>query len=228
MLRLVQVGNALPISYPVDPTATFSPGYVGQLRLYGNNIVCGVSDGTAPFGIIDDTQTSAFYAPSTDEVVIEPAVGQIVGGKYVSVVDVKAELKNPNVVENSFVCSVRVLLKARNGVITFPAGTELNFDSDGDGIVDSIRAICSYTYQIPNMPGDSSVQGSGRVTLHFMRMIIAVDTYETTQRYPLNAPLFVSEAGLFTTRQSSTETPTIGIVLGPPTSRDNFLTLLWL
>jgi hypothetical protein len=33
---------------------------IGQLGVIGNNIVCGVSDGTAPLGIIDDIKVRAF------------------------------------------------------------------------------------------------------------------------------------------------------------------------
>jgi hypothetical protein len=228
MLRLTQIGNSLPVSYPVDPTAQFSPGMVGQLKLHGNSIVCGVSDGTAPLGIIDDTRQTAFYAPSVDETVIEPAVGRMVGGKLVSVTDVKSELQNSNIMESSFVSNIRVILKPRNGVIVFPAGTELNFDADGDGISDSIRAIVSYTYQVPNVPGDDSTIGNGRITIWFQRMIFSTDQYEVNQRYPLNAPLFVSEAGLLTTRQPSEDHPTIAIVLAPPTARNTFLEVLYL
>jgi hypothetical protein len=63
MLKLVQTGNALPISWPVDPTAEFEAGMIAQLYLRGNNMVCGVSDGRSPIGIIDDCKTRAFTAP---------------------------------------------------------------------------------------------------------------------------------------------------------------------
>lgn len=228
MLRLEQIGNSLPISYPVDPTAQFMPGMIGQLKLHGNSIVCGVSDGTAPLGVIDDTRITAFYAPSIDEIIIEPAVGQLVDGKYISVMDIKSELRNANIMESSFVSNIRVILKPTNGVITFPAGTELNFDLDGDGIVDSIRAIVSYSYQVPNVPGDDSTLGQGRVTIWFQRMIFSTDQYEVNQRYPLNAPLFVSEGGLLTPRQPSEDHPTVGICLAPPTSRVSYLQVLWI
>ena len=33
-------------------TQTFEPGMIAQLSLSGNNITCGVSNGTAPIGII--------------------------------------------------------------------------------------------------------------------------------------------------------------------------------
>jgi len=200
MLRLVQVGNALPFSYPVDPTSEFEPGMVAQLSLMGNNIVCGVSDGTAPIGIIDDVRTTAFFSPAIDEVTITPAVGHMVGGRLVSVTDVTVPLENPNIFLSSFVCNIPVYLRERNGVLIIPAGTELNHDIDGDGVPDAIETICSYSYQVPGVPGDDSTIGSGRVTVWFQRMIFATDKYEVGQRYPINANLFVSESGYITTR----------------------------
>ena len=66
MFRIIQVGNALPFSYPVDPAAEFEPGMLAQLTLSGNQVVCGVSDGTAPIGIIDEMKKNAFSATSID------------------------------------------------------------------------------------------------------------------------------------------------------------------
>lgn len=229
MLRLIQIGNSLATSYPVSSVGDFMPGMVGQLALEGNNIVCGVSDGTAPLGVIDNTRTKSFYSQAVDEEVIAPTTGIRQGNKYVSVMDVQATLDNPNVLERSFISrDVKVLLNPRNGVVVFPAGTELNVDLDGDGIPDAIRTVVAYTYQVPNVPGDDDTMGSNRISIWFQRMICATDQYEASQRYPLNAPLFVSEAGYFTTRQPSENHPTIAIVTGPPNPRNNYLELLWL
>jgi hypothetical protein len=229
-LKIVQVGNSIPVSYPVNSTAEFEPGMIGQLMLQGSNIVCGVSDGRAPFGIIDDYKTRAFSAPSIDEevVAVAPAVVEQ-NGRLVAAADVKWELKNPNVIPSSFVTSpVDVALNPRNGLITFPAGTPLNFDQDGDGQYDSIRTVVSYTYQIPNISGDDSTIASGKVTIWFQRGIFQTDKYETNQRYPLNAILFVSENGLLTTQQPSDEHPGVAIVTGPPTALFSTIELLWI
>lgn len=229
MLKLIQVGNALPTSYPVDPNAVFQPGMIAQLGVVGNNIVCGVSDGTAPLGIIDEIKTRTFSAPSIDEVVIAPAMGIDQGGQLVSATDVKWELKNPNVYSTSFITSpISVELIPRNGVIIIPAGTVLNFDADGDGIPDSIRTVVNYTYQIPNIPGDDSTQGSGKITVWFMRMIAQTDQYETNQRYPINANLFVSENGLLTTRQPTPNHPGVALCTGSPNSIFSSLEFMWL
>ena len=220
MLRIVQSGNALPISYPVDPAAHFQPGMVAQLGVHGNNIVCGVSDGTAPLGIIDEIKTNAFSANSIDETVIAyvpPQLRQTVSGSVYLIAEISKNLANPNVMQNSFVTNpVQVELNVRNGVITFPEGTMLNFDMDGDGIPDSIRTVVSYTYQVPNIPGDDSTAGSGKITVWFQRMIFQTDMFETNQRYPLNANLFVNECGLLTTRQPSANHPGVAIVTGSP------------
>lgn len=229
MLRIVQAGNSLPISYPVDLNAQFEPGMVAQLKVFGNNIVCGVSDGTAPIGIIDELKTTAFTAPSIDEVVIASAVGVPDGyGNYVTGVDIQATLINPNIVPSSFTTSpVDVQLIARNGVVVFPAGTRLNIDLDGDGIPDAIRTVCSYIYQIPGIPGDDSTLASGKVTVWFARFIGMTDKYETNVRYPINANLFVSEAGLLTTRQPSVDHPSVALVTGSPNAIFGSLEFMW-
>jgi len=200
--------------------------------LIGNQIVCGISDGTAPMGVIDDIKKNAFSAASIDETVIAPIPDAIVAGSganLVTTVDVKAELRNPNIIDSSFVSrNVDAVLNARNGVITLLAGTQLNHDQDGDGVPDSVRTVVSYTYQIPNVPGDDSTAASGRITVWFQRMIAATDAFETNQRYPVNAPLFVNESGLLTTRQISADYPSIAFTTAPPTSIHGSLEFLWL
>lgn len=229
-LKIVQIGNAIPVSYPVDPVAEFEPGMIAQLYLRGNNIVCGVSDGRAPFGIIDDFKTRAFTAPSIDEEVIVPVPDPITQhGQLVTAYDIKWELENPNIIPTSFITSpVDVALIPRNGVILFPAGTVLNFDLNGDGIPDSIRTVVSYTYQIPNVSGDDSTLGSGRITVWFQRGIFQTDMYETNQRYPLNSILFVSENGRLTTSQPNDDYPGVAMVTGPPTAIAGTLEFVWL
>ncbi len=229
MLRLVAVGNSLPFSFPCDPNANFQPGQIAQLNVYGNQIVCGVSDGTCPIGIIDDINTKAFTAPSINEVVIAPAIGIVSGSKIVSQYDVKIELANPNIMATSFMSNpVDAELIPRNGVLVFPAGTELNFDMTGSGTPDSIRTVVSYIYQIPNIPGDSSVEGSGRITVWFQRGFYETDQFDTTQSYAINASLFCNEAGLFTTKQVTPNTPCIGICTASPNSVTSSLQFLWI
>lgn len=230
MLRLVQVGNALPHSFIVDPAAEFMSGSIAQLTTMGNNIVCGLSNGSAPIGIIDDVKTSSFWAPSIDEVVIAPLIAGVrnSANQLVTPNDIKVELRNPNVRADSFTSNVDVELNWRNGVITFLAGSVLNYDMDGDGTPDSLRAVVSYQYQIPNMPGDDSTIGSGRVSVWFMRGIFESDCFDTSQRYPLNASLFCNSKGQFSTKQEDPNFPGVAIVTAPPGGILSTLQFLWL
>lgn len=219
----------MPFSYPVDVTATFQPGQIAQLKVMGNEIVCGVSDGTAPLGIIDDTNASAYTSPVKDEVVIVPVMPISDGYRLVAAIDTKQELRFSNLVRSSFVADVEgLVLNDINGVITVPAGTPLNYDADGDGTLDSVRTIVDYIYRIPNIPGDNTTAGSGMVTVWFQRGIFETDQYDTTQRYVVNATLFVNEDGMLTTKQPTASHPGVAIVTGPPTGIVESLEFLWL
>ena len=229
MLRLIQIGNALPTSFPVDPTASFQPGMIAQLKVMGNEVVCGVSDGTAPLGIIDDICTSAFTAPVVDEVCVIPEVGIWVGDGYISAAETMKNLRFANIVRSSFVADVEgLILVDINGVIIVPQGTTLNYDSDGDGIVDSVRVIVSYIYRIANIPGDNTTINSSRITVWFQRGIYETDQYDVRQAYVVNATLFVNAEGYLTTEQISPTHPGVGIVTGPPSGIVNSLEFMWL
>lgn len=233
MLKLVHVANSLPLSYPVDPTAEFQPGMIAQLKVMGNEIVAGVSDGTAPFGIIDDVRTNAFTKPQIDEVIeiagIDDSFIETNGnGDRVSTKDEYGFLEFPNLVENSFTSTVSVTLNAVNGVITIPAGTVLNYDSDGDGIYDGFRTVVNYIYRVPNKPGDDSTIGSGRITIHYQRGIYATDQFEIGDIYAVNSNIYVSLAGKFSTRQVSATHPGVGFVTGIPGATNTTLELMLL
>jgi hypothetical protein len=228
MLRLVQVGNTLPASFIVDPSAEFQPGQIAELTVIGNQVMATVSNGTAPIGIIDDIKTKAFTNVSWNEVVIVPAVGVVApGGKIVTPIDIKAELKKPNIVSNSFNSQINVVLNPINGIVTFVAGTELNFDLMGTGTPNAIRTIVNYTYFVSNIPGDDSTAGSMRVTVWFNRMFFQTDQYETNQQYPVRANLYVSETGYLTTRRPSTIHPAVAMVTAPPTPMNPMIEALW-
>jgi hypothetical protein len=229
MLRLVQVGNTLPASFICDPSCEFQPGMCAELTVIGNQVMATVSNGTAPIGIIDDIKTRAFTNVSWNEVVIVPAVG-VPGpnNQLVTPIDIKAELRKPNVISTSFNSTVNVVLNTVNGVITFLAGTPLNFDLMGTGTPNAIRTIVNYTYMVSNIPGDDSTQGSGRMTVWFNRMFFQTDQYETNQQYPVRANLYVSEAGFLTTRRPSAIHPAVAMVTAPPTPMNPMIEVLYL
>ncbi len=227
VLRIVH-GDSSAMSFPVDISSVFFPGMIGQLYLQGNNIVLSVSDGTCPIGVIDDIRSTSFHQNSIDEVVIAEAVGTLIDGKYVSISKIMARLENSQLLAGTFMSDVPCTLYDTNGVIEFPTGTELNHDSDGDGIPDSIRAVVSYCFRVPGIAGDDSTMGSSRVSVHMNRMIFLTDQFEPNCAYPLNAPLFCSQNGKLTTSQWMEGIPSIAICIAPPTARDAFLGFLWL
>lgn len=230
MLKLVHYGNALPTSMICDPSVEFQAGQVATVTVIGNQVMATVSDGTCPVGIIDDMRTKSFSRIAWNETLLEPISNPVVdtNGQLVTPVDIKLELKNPHITPSSFVSNVKVILNAVNGVITIPAGTPLNFDIDGDATYDAIRVIVNYTYQVPDIPGDDSTEGSGRITIWYERMFFETDQYESNVSYPVRANLFVSETGLFTTRRPSKYHPAIGIVISPPSITSPYLQALWL
>jgi hypothetical protein len=201
---------------------------VAELTVIGNQVMATVSNGTAPIGIIDDIKTKAFTNVSWNEVVIVPAIG-VPGpnNTIVTPVDIKAELRRPNIVPASFTSTINVLLNPINGVITFVAGTQLNFDATGLGTPNAIRTIVNYTYQVANIPGDDSTQGSGRMTVWFERMFFQTEQYETNQQYPVRANLYCSEVGLLTTRRPSPIHPAVGMVTAPPTPMNPMIEVLY-
>jgi len=201
------------MSFLCDPSAEFQPGMIAELTVIGNQVMATVSNGTAPLGLIDDIKTKAFTNVSWNEVIIVPGPP---GSQIVIPYDIKAELRKPNILPQSFNSTVNVVLNPVNGVITFLAGTPLNFDLTGSGQANAIRTIVNYTYYVPNIPGDDSTQGSGRMTVWFTRMFFQTDQFETNQQYPVRANLYVSEIGLLTTRRPSSIHPAIAMVSAPP------------
>lgn len=220
MLKVIHSGNALPMSLSVDPTAEFEPGMFAQLGLIGNDIVASVSDGTAPLGIIDDVRTSAFTRAQVDEIVIISAQTSELdnNGNRVSLVDVTGVLEFPNIIESSFTSTISIVLNTVNGVITVPAGTELNYDSSGDGTYDGFRIITNYIYRIAGKPGDDTTVGSGRITIHYQRGIYATDQFDTTQMFPVNCTLYIGLDGKLTSAQPTDNHPGVAICTGPPSA----------
>lgn len=229
MLRVVHSAGSNPASFPLDPTAEFESGMIAQIKAIGNDIVIGVSDGTAPLGIIDDVRAKAFTKAQIDEV-IEVEVTNVetdLNGVLVNSNDEVGYLENPSLIDKSFTSTISVILNAVNGVVVIPAGTPLNYDYNDDGILDGFKIIVNYVYRIPNQPGDDSTFGSGRVSVHYLRAFYATDQFDTRQQYPLNVTLYVGLDGKLTSKQPTANHPGIAMVTGPPSSLNGTLEFIW-
>ena len=230
MLRTVHSGVSLPASFPMDPTAEFEPGMIAQLKVIGNDIICGVSDGTAPLGFIDDVRTTAFSKNQVNEVVevIVTNTEMNLNGVIVNSNEETGFLEHPSIAAKSFTSTLPVILNNVNGAILIPAGTPLNYDSDDSGQLDGFKIIVNYNYRIPNQPGDDSTVGSGQITVHYGRGFYATDQFDSLQQYPLNATLYVGFDGKLTTKQPTENHPGVAVVTGPPSSLNGTLECLWL
>lgn len=230
MLKPLQVGLSRPISYSLDPNAVFQPGMIAQMKKVGNEVVLGVSDGTAPFGIIDDVRDTAHIRPAIDEIVIIRAASIAHDGyDYVLGAEAMQTLENANIVDSSWVADYAGLtLNSVNGVVVAPAGTVLNYTLPDSATPNAIKVKVRYSYYVPNLPGDDSTGGSGKITAWFMRGIFQTDQYETTAPYEINSPLFVSPNGKLTTEQTLENQPAVAMCLVPPTALDSMLEFLWM
>lgn len=228
MLRVIQSGTGRPISYPVNPNATFQPGMFAQLQKIGNDVVAGVSDGIAPFGIIDDIKDTAFTRPQIDEVVIIEAANITTDGyNYYLGADAMQTLQHANVVETSFVSNIAgIELNAINGVVTARQGALLNYTTPDSSTPNAIRVVVSYSYSVPNMPGEDTTLGSGRVTIWFTRGIFQTDQFEM-EPYQPNANLFISPQGKLTTKMTLPNQPSVAMVTVPPSSHNSILEFLF-
>lgn len=228
MFNILQTAGAAPMSFICDPSAEFEPGYIGELVTIGNQVMLTVSNGTAPIGIIDDIKTKSFTNVSWNEDVIVPVESTaIVNNQLVSVIDIKKELDNPHIISSSFSSTIDVVLNSKNGIVTFLAGTPLNFDMTGSGTPDAIRAVVNYTYRVPNIPGDDTTIGSNRVSVWYNRMFFQTTVFETNQEYQVRTNLFVSEKGILTSRRPSKFHPAVAMVTAPPTAMVPTLEALW-
>ena len=235
MLRPIHVGRNWPTQRPLDPNATFLPGMIAQHKLIGNEIVLGVSDGIAPFGIIEDVREVAHVRPSIDEiVVVTPDQSEIDVSTGVPALAINkiAFLKNANVLQHSFASDIPgVELIAINGAVSVVAGTVLNAKlSPVSTTNDSVMIRVRYSYYVPNRPGDDTTLGSNKVTVwpNPSGCIFSTDQYETAVPYPLNAALYVSSGGRLTTEQLMDAQPAVAMVCVPPTSVNPMLEFMWL
>jgi hypothetical protein len=230
-ITIRQLGNALALSFPVNPSHTFEAGMIAELTLLGLDVTCGVSSGLAPLGIIDDTNTRAFTQPQIDEEIIfgPDLIGTPVStpAGLVTAHDVMTTLQNPSIVKSSFVSNYPVVINYRNGVAKILTGSFLNYASIPGGTLDSVRIIVNYLYQVPDLPGDNTTLSTGRITVWFQRSIWLTDIFDTTQGYPLNCTLFCGLDGRLTSKQPTPNHPGIAICLGPPTAIDNMLMFMW-
>jgi hypothetical protein len=232
MLRIIRLGNSISNLYDVDTDCEFEPGMIAQHYKRGDKSVCGVSDGSLPFGIIDDFRKNNFITTESNEhVVADASVVDVKDGKLITPVDIKFQLKQSDIIASTFEVvtkPINVSLIQKTGVVIFPAGTQLNFDANKDGFIDSISMYVRYFYkkQIPNYY--TSVT-NGKITVWSSNHgMFETDQFETNVDYELHKHinLFVSSNGKLTSFQLHSSQQPFGKIIYPPTNNRPILTFL--
>ena len=232
MLRPIDVEGIPTGIWQVDPSAQFQAGMIGGLISLGGEVVMTVADGVnvPPYGLFDDFKTNSFTRPVYNErfvVTPNPAiVTEDANENLVLAAEASGTLMAANIVAHTIRTDVAFRLLPVNGVGIFPAGTLLNLDNDEDGTLDSIVAIVSYMYEMTGVSGEDTTRGSGKVTVWNRRGEYITDQFDTLATYPLNAPLYVCNGKLTTSRPCETAA-VVAMVTGPPSTSGPTLQFLW-
>lgn len=227
-LRLLYTSGNVHGLWPLDPSIEMQAGQLGTLIQIGGDIFVTVSDGCTypPIGIIDDVKTEAFSKNSLDELVFIPATGVPDGyGNLISTVDVMGFLQNTNIIPSTFVSTMDLLLNPRNGTVTVPAGSILNKVDPNDPGQTGFEVLVSYMFQVPDLPGEDTTAGSGKVSLHIFRGIFQTDQFDPVVEYPLMCPLYCNTDGRLTSCENG---PIIGICTAPPSILIDEIEFMWL
>lgn len=237
-LRALYTSGPIHGRFPVDPSAMFQAGQVGQLAAdaAGNPVV--TLAGTKPIGLIEDNKTATF----TQAVIGELHTVLVGSGTPVAVT-----LNHANVVslsELSFRLSSTGVATANtrttdytmnyvNGILSTTVAGAINtatayIDTDGDSTDDSINIAVNYQFAIPGVVGVDTTLASGLVSLHVMRGEFAVGVYDTAVSYAVNTQLFVgdgstSPVGTLTVDAASTNAQVVGVVTQPPTASNPYM-----
>ena len=146
-------------------------------------------------------------------------------GGLVSTVDSMGFLQNTNIIQNTFISTLDVLLNPRNGNVIVEAGSQLNAIDPTDPSRTGFEITVSYSFQVPDLPGDDTTAGSGKLSVHIFRGIFSTDMFDPVVEYPLGGPLFCGRDGKFTSEPNG---PVVGICTAPPSILIGEIEVMWL
>lgn len=226
MLKLLYTSHVVAC-YDVDPGAIFHAGQIAGLITIGHSVLCTVSDGQTilPIGILDGYNTTSMYATVLFEKHIVEASVILENNIYICAKDIRVDLNEENILDKTFVCNLNVILNPKKGYIIIKKGTPVNFETQ-DGKM-GFEIICSYRYMVVGQPGLRTIDGSGKVAIHFQRGIYETDMYDITA-LPLTpgAPLYVNNDGMLTARDTGSSV--VAIATNIPNAVNNLLQFMWL
>lgn len=215
--------------YPVDPNATIYAGMVAFLAEIGGVVVATTAaSGTVPVGTFWKDHAN-FYIRSTVEAGTFDANDQVLLSKG-SVLNT-AQVKVTNAAGTvTYTQGIDYSVNTTNGIITRLGGA----------IAPNASVVVWYAYSVPSatpywdnvstkwtavgsnydrQPDDT--MGSGKITLAVSDAQLYLDTYDVTQEYHVNDPLYSDILSLWTT--AAGHTSACGRVIKVPTANDPFL-----
>ena len=217
--KLVKIGGSEPGTISVDPNTTFQAGQIASYDANGAATLA--TSATNPVGVFKWDKTSSKYAVSAREAVTVVAYATAYNFDHANVSSVLVEdLAGTDYTEGA---GSDYTINTTNGTITTTA-------SGTTSITAGETVYVTYTYEMTAADKEQAgvnffnsnddTQGSNKITMLQGGWRVYTDQFETDQNYAMNAQLYVSANGKFT---SDALTYKVGRVVSIPTASDPFL-----
>lgn len=202
-VRILNNGAEVTGYRSVDPNTEFLPGMVATLKSENGKVVATTHDGTAKSlaGLFYNSKTTSFYKATSEDFEAGTAPFSVT-------------LDNPNVRDVRIVNSAGV---AYDGTFTVNAANGIiSVTVDGTTITTGQVGTVYYSYKDMSVAGFDQTLASGKVAIIESDCEVALEVYDTSQAYAVNAPVYVNANGLITTVAGTS--PKVGFVTKPPTA----------
>ena len=217
--KLVKIGGSEPGTIGVDPNTSFQAGQIAAYDANGAATLAGSGDN--PVGIFKWDKTSTVYAVSAREAVTVVALETAYSFAHANVSSVIVEnLAGGDYTEGA---GDDYVLNTTSGTITTTA-------SGTTSVTAGETVYVTYTYEMTAADKEQAgvnffnsnddTQGSNKITMLQGGWRVYTDQFETDQNYTMNAQLFVSANGKFTSQELTNH---FGRVVSIPTASDPYL-----
>ena len=215
--KLVKLGGSEPGTINVDANTSFQAGQIATYDANGAATLAGSGDN--PVGILKWDKASTVYAVSAREAVTIVALETAYSLDHANVSSVLVE----DLAGTDYAVTTDYTLSTTNGTITTTA-------SGSTSITAGETVYVTYTYEMTAADKEQAgvnffnsnddTQGCNKITMLQGGWRVYTDQFETDQNYAMNAQLFVSANGKFT---SEVLTYHFGRVVSIPTASDPYL-----
>ena len=215
--KLVKIGGSEPGTVGVDANTSFQAGQIATYDSAGAATLAGSGDN--PVGIFKADKASTVYAVSAREAVTIVALETAYSFAHANVSSVLVE----DLAGTDYTVTTDYTINTTNGTITTTA-------SGSTTITAGETVYVTYTYEMTAADkeqegvnffnSNDDTQGSNKITMLQGGWRVYTDQFETDQNYAMNAQLFVSANGKFTSQELTYH---FGRVVSIPTASDPYL-----